>query len=130
MTQLVVDGTCWGERLSCTPPDGRGDGEVADKQHDADGQRDMAAATGVRILAGVNFTTNRKNLLIVAVSLGFGMIPLIAPNFKQWMWHDLHPLIESGILLASIAAVALNAFFNGASGSLDEAKAAAAKADH
>ena len=90
----------------------------------------MVAATGVRILAGVNFTSNRNNLFIVAVSLGFGMIPLIAPNFKQWMWHDLHPLIESGILLASIAAVLLNAFFNGASGSLDEAKAAASKADH
>ncbi|WP_151717856.1 nucleobase:cation symporter-2 family protein [Gemmobacter serpentinus] len=90
----------------------------------------MVAATGVRILAGVNFATNRNNLFIVAVSLGMGMIPLIAPNFKQWMWHDLHPLIESGILLASIAAVVLNAFFNGASGSVEEAKAAAGKADH
>ena len=90
----------------------------------------MVAATGIRILAGVNFTSNRNNLFIVAVSLGFGMIPLIAPNFKQWMWHDLHPLIESGILLASIAAVVLNAFFNGASGSIEDAKAAASKADH
>ncbi|MEH7828013.1 nucleobase:cation symporter-2 family protein [Gemmobacter denitrificans] len=90
----------------------------------------MVAATGIRILAGVNFTSNRNNLFIVAVSLGFGMIPLIAPNFKQWMWHDLHPLIESGILLASISAVLLNAFFNGASGSIDDAKAAASKADH
>ncbi len=23
------------------------------------------------------------------------MIPLIAPNFKMWMPHSLHPLIES-----------------------------------
>lgn len=90
----------------------------------------MVAATGVRILAGVNFTTNRNNLFVVAVSLGFGMIPLVAPNFKQWMPHGLHPLIESGILLASIAAVALNAFFNGASGSAEEAKVAASMADH
>ena len=44
------------------------------------------------------------------------MIPLIAPNFKQWMPHNIHPLIESGILLASISAVALNLFFNGAKG--------------
>ena len=42
------------------------------------------------------------------------MIPLIAPNFKQWMPHGLHPLIESGILLASISAVLLNLFLNGA----------------
>jgi len=90
----------------------------------------MVAATGIRILAGVNFQTNRNNLFIVAVSLGMGMIPLIAPNFKQWMWHDLHPLIESGILLASITAVVLNAFFNGASGSVEDAKAAASAADH
>lgn len=90
----------------------------------------MVAATGIRILAGVDFARNRNNLFIVAVSIGFGMIPLIAPNFKMWMPHGLHPLIESGILLASIAAVALNAFFNGASGSAEDAKAAAAVADH
>ena len=90
----------------------------------------MVAATGIRILAGVNFTANRNNLFVVAVSLGFGMIPLIAPNFKMWMWHDLHPLIESGILLASLSAVILNAFFNGTDGSADEAKAAAMAADH
>jgi NCS2 family nucleobase:cation symporter-2 len=90
----------------------------------------MVAATGIRILAGVNFAGNRNNLFIVAVSVGMGMIPLVAPSFKQWMPHDIHPLIESGILLASITAVALNAFFNGAQGSVDEAKAAAAAADH
>ncbi|MFI5446953.1 nucleobase:cation symporter-2 family protein [Polaromonas sp. UC242_47] len=74
----------------------------------------MVAATGIRILAGVDFKANRFNALIVAISIGIGMIPLIAPNFKQWMPHGLHPLIESGILLASISAVALNLFFNGA----------------
>jgi NCS2 family nucleobase:cation symporter-2 len=90
----------------------------------------MVAATGIRILAAVDFARNRNNLFIVAVSVGMGMIPLVAPNFKQWMPHEIHPLIESGILLASVTAVLLNAFFNGASGSVDEAKAAAAAADH
>lgn len=90
----------------------------------------MVAATGIRILAAVDFAKNRNNLFIVAVSIGFGMIPLIAPNFRMWMPHEIHPLIESGILLASIAAVALNAFFNGATGSIEEAKAAASAADH
>lgn len=74
----------------------------------------MVAATGIRILAGVDFKTNRNNPMIVAVSLGIGMIPLIAPNFKQWMPHSIHSLVESGILLASIAAVLLNLFLNGA----------------
>ena len=90
----------------------------------------MVAATGIRILAGVDFAKNRNNLFIVAVSLGFGMIPLLAPNFKMWMPHDIHPLIESGILLASVAAVALNAFFNGAKLNEAEIKAAASAADH
>ena len=90
----------------------------------------MVAATGIRILAGVDFAKNRHNLFIVAVAIGFGLIPLIAPNFKMWMPHAIHPLIESGILLASIVAVVLNAFFNGAKGSVDEAKAAASAADH
>ncbi len=90
----------------------------------------MVAATGIRILAQVDFTTSRNNLFVVAVSIGMGMIPLIAPNFKQWMPHGIHPLIESGILLATISAVALNAFFNGASGSAGDAKASAMKADH
>ena len=74
----------------------------------------MVAATGIRILAGVDFKHNRFNAMIVAISVGIGMITLIAPNFKQWMPHGVHPLIESGILLSSIAAVALNLFYNGA----------------
>ena len=90
----------------------------------------MVAATGIRILAAVNFTSNRNNLFIVAVSLGFGMIPLIAPNFKQWMPHEIHPLIESGILLTTITAVVLNALFNGATGSADDLQKAASAADH
>ena len=89
----------------------------------------MVAATGIRILSGVDFAKNRNNLFVVAVSLGFGMIPLVAPNFKQWIWHDLHPLIESGILLSSLAAVLLNLFFNGARGDDSAAVEAAKQAD-
>jgi len=90
----------------------------------------MVAATGVRILAQVDFASNRNNLFVVAVSLGFGMIPLVAPDFKLWMPHAIHPLVESGILLASIAAVLLNAFFNGTKGSAEDAARSAAMADH
>lgn len=89
----------------------------------------MVAATGIRILSAVDYKTNRNNLFIVAVSVGIGMVPLIAPNFKQWMPHSIHPLIESGILLASIAAVALNLFFNGAAADDSAAVNAAKQAD-
>jgi NCS2 family nucleobase:cation symporter-2 len=76
----------------------------------------MVAATGIRILAAVDFHANRNNLFIVAVSIGMGMIPLIAPRYLQWLPHGIHPLIESGILLASMTAVLLNLFFNGGRG--------------
>jgi uric acid transporter len=89
----------------------------------------MVAATGIRILGGVDFKTNRHNAIIVAVALGFGMIPLIAPDFKMWMPHAIHPLIESGILLASVAAVLLNLFFNGAAADDRAAVQAAKQAD-
>lgn len=72
----------------------------------------MVAVTGIRILATVDFT-QRQNALVVAVSIGIGMIPLVAPQFKQWLPHNIHPLIESGIILASISAVLLNLLFNG-----------------
>ena len=89
----------------------------------------MVAATGIRILAGVDFKNNRFNALVVAVSLGIGMVPLVAPNFKQWMPHGIHPLIESGILLSSLSAVLLNLFFNGARADTSAAIAAAKQAD-
>ena len=76
----------------------------------------MVAATGIRILSAVDFKANRNNLFIVAIALGFGMIPVIAPNFHMWLPKAIGPLIDSGILLASVASVALNALFNGATG--------------
>ncbi len=81
----------------------------------------MVAATGIRILSTVDYKGNRNNLYIVALSIGFGLIPLVAPRWTQQMAHSLHPLLESGILLTAVAAVVLNIFFNGARG--DEAGA-------
>ena len=87
----------------------------------------MVAATGARILTNVDFKTNHYNLFVVAISVGFGMIPLVAPNFFRNLPHDLHPLLESGILLCALVAVILNAFFNGV-GSTADAEAGAAGA--
>jgi NCS2 family nucleobase:cation symporter-2 len=84
----------------------------------------MVAATGIRILANVDFKTGRNNLYIVAISIGAGMIPLVAPRWTQQMAHSLHPLLESGILLTAISAVLLNFYFNG--GKSDEASVIAA----
>ncbi len=76
----------------------------------------MVAATGARILSSVDFKNNRFNLFVVAISIGFGLIPLAAPNFFRNLPENLKPLLESGILLSAIVAVVLNAFFNGIGG--------------
>lgn len=73
----------------------------------------MVAATGVRILSGVDYHSNRNNLYIVAIATGFGLIPLVAPKFFHSLPAALGPILHSDILLAAIAAVALNLFFNG-----------------
>ncbi|MBE7418774.1 MAG: purine permease [Ideonella sp.] len=90
----------------------------------------MVAATGIRILSTVDYKNNRHNLYIVALSIGFGLIPLVAPRWSQQMAHGLHPLLESGILLTAVAAVALNLFFNGTrgdtAGAIEAAKTAEA----
>jgi uracil-xanthine permease len=90
----------------------------------------MVAATGIRILSTVDYKNNRNNLYVVALAIGFGLIPLVAPRWTQQMAHGLHPLLESGILLTAVAAVVLNLFFNGAkgdaAGAIEAAKAAEA----
>ena len=78
----------------------------------------------------MDYKNNRNNLYIVALAIGFGLVPLVAPRWMQQMAHSLHPLLESGILLTAIAAVMLNLFFNGArgdtAGAVEAAKAAEA----
>ncbi len=90
----------------------------------------MVAATGIRILTNVDFKGNRNNLYIVALSIGFGLVPLVAPRWTQHMAHSLHPLLESGILLTAISAVVLNLYFNGGredrAGAIEAAKSAEA----
>ncbi|MFJ1257460.1 nucleobase:cation symporter-2 family protein [Cupriavidus sp. CuC1] len=73
----------------------------------------MVAATGIRILGSCDFNRNRFNLFIVAISIGFGMIPTLAPTLFQYLpkWTD--PFTHSGIVLGTIVAVVLNVFFNG-----------------
>ncbi len=92
----------------------------------------MVAATGIRILADVDFKGNRFNLYVVALSLGFGLIPLVAPEFFAKLIKAvpaLGPILHSGILLTAFVAVLLNLFFNGLS-NRDDAVAAARRTTH
>ena len=88
----------------------------------------MVAATGIRILSTVDFQTHHHNLYVVALSIGFGLVPLVAPRWTQWLPEKLGPLLDSGILLTAISAVLLNLYFNGAKSDNREEAIAAAKA--
>ena len=61
------------------------------------------------------------------------MITLVSPNFFKNMPSAIHPLLDSGILLAALVSVTLNLFFNGLS-NIDEARSqatlAAASVEH
>lgn len=92
----------------------------------------MVAATGIRILADVDFKGNRHNLFVVALSVGFGLIPLVAPDFFKKVVAAMPafgPILHSGILLTAFVAVALNLFFNGL-GSREETEAALKRTTH
>ena len=73
----------------------------------------MVLATGIRILARINYSSNRYNLYIVAISLGVGLTPTLSHDFFSKFPTVLQPLLHSGIMLATFSAVTLNLFFNG-----------------
>jgi uracil-xanthine permease len=69
------------------------------------------AASGIRTLAKVDYK-NGANLIIVATSIGFGMLPIAVPeiyaNFPGWFETIFH----SGISSAAVMAVLLNLLYN------------------
>jgi NCS2 family nucleobase:cation symporter-2 len=73
----------------------------------------MVAATGIRILSRVDYSS-RHNLIIIAVSIAVGLIPVVAPTFFAQLPKWTAPLMGSGIVLATVSAVLLNWLFNDA----------------
>ena len=71
----------------------------------------IVAVSGMRILAGVDFNQT-SNLVIVAVSVGLGLIPTAAPEFYRNFPTDAQLFLKSGIAVASVAAIVLNILFN------------------
>ena len=69
------------------------------------------AASGIRTLAQVDYRNN-MNLIIVATSIGFGMIPIAAPGFYHHFPGWFETVFHSGISSAAIMAILLNLLFN------------------
>ena len=92
----------------------------------------MVAATGIKILSTVDYAKERNSVLVVAISIGFGLIPIVSPNFFRIFPELLKPIFGDGIILTAISAIALNAFFNRTSREQAEAETflAAQAAEH
>ncbi|MCC3748521.1 purine permease [Rouxiella badensis] len=69
------------------------------------------AASGIRTLSKVEYKDN-MNLVVVATSIAFGMIPIVMPSFYDHFPGWVQTLLHSGISAACLAAVTLNALFN------------------
>ncbi len=69
------------------------------------------AASGIRSLATVNYKNN-MNLIIVATSIGAGIIPIAAPTFYNKFPDWFATIFHSGISSAAIMAILLNLLFN------------------
>ncbi|OHV82995.1 uracil permease [Rhizobium sp. LCM 4573] len=69
------------------------------------------AASGIRTLSKVDYNNN-MNLVIVATSIGFGMIPIASPNFYEHFPTWVATIFHSGISSAALMAICLNLLFN------------------
>ncbi|GAA4025646.1 nucleobase:cation symporter-2 family protein [Arthrobacter methylotrophus] len=69
------------------------------------------AASGIRTLSKVEYHNN-MNLIIVAASIGFGMIPIAAPKFYDQFPAWFSTIFHSGISSAALMAILLNVLFN------------------
>ncbi|WP_295483728.1 nucleobase:cation symporter-2 family protein [uncultured Pseudomonas sp.] len=71
----------------------------------------MVTATGIKILQEADIS-DRRNQLLVAVSIGFGLIPVVRPEFFAQMPAWMEPITHSGIAMATLSALLLNLLFN------------------
>ncbi len=71
----------------------------------------MVTATGIKILQEADIS-DRRNQLLVAVSIGLGLIPVVRPEFFAQMPTWMEPITHSGIAMATLSALLLNLLFN------------------
>ncbi|MBL3687737.1 purine permease [Leucobacter zeae] len=69
------------------------------------------AASGIRTLSKVSYKDN-MNLVIVATSLAFGLLPVVKPDIYSQFPDWFEVIFHSGISSATLMAILLNIFFN------------------
>ena len=69
------------------------------------------AASGIRSLSAVHYEGS-QNLIIVALSISMGIIPIAVPDFYHDFPSWFQTIFDSGISAAAVTAVLLNILFN------------------
>lgn len=72
----------------------------------------MVAVQGMRMLSKVDFD-NDKNLLVIAVSMGFGLGFNVMPQLFAQLPETVQMFTGNGIVISSLTAIVLNLLFNG-----------------
>lgn len=77
----------------------------------------MVVAAGIKVLSNVSYQdsddASRNNLIIVAVSVVVGMMPLVNKQLFSQMPEWMSPFTHSGIVLAAVTSLLLNLYLNG-----------------
>ena len=71
----------------------------------------MVMASGIKTLSKISFENNH-NLMVVAVSIAVGLIPLAVPGIYAKFPAQMQVILHSGITVGSIVAILLNAVLN------------------
>ncbi|WP_049006371.1 MULTISPECIES: nucleobase:cation symporter-2 family protein [Enterobacteriaceae] len=79
----------------------------------------MTLAAGIQQLKDVSFK-NDNNIIIIAVSISIGVIPMAFPALFKSLPSSLKLLFDSGIFMGGLTAVLLNALLNFKKGEGDE----------
>ena len=84
----------------------------------------MVAVQGIKMLSRENLQSE-KNLLIVAVSIGFGLGFNMMPGIFNQLPAEVQMFASNGIVMSSLTAISLNILFNGSGKKRDSADAPA-----
>ncbi|TBL91547.1 purine permease [Hafnia alvei] len=72
----------------------------------------MVAVSGIRTLGQVDYRNN-NNGMVVALTLGLGMLPVMVPQLFQQMPQAAEMFLHSGITIGTVVAIGANLILNG-----------------
>lgn len=72
----------------------------------------MVAVSGIRTLGAVNYKNN-NNGMVVALTLGLGMMPVLVPNLFTQFSPMVQLFLHSGITIGTLTAIVANLTLNG-----------------